>query len=208
MPPLTRTVTLSALLAVAGCLVIQTSLFQDDTGLEFRRDGTALVVNGVVDSTTPDAFSAVLADHPDIDTLILQQIDGSADDDANLTFSAQVRAAGLNTHVPADGMIASGGTDLFLAGVRRTLAPGACVGVHSWSDGTADGRDLPRDDPSHQLYLTYYADMGIDPNFYWFTLNAAAAADMHWTTAAEATRHGLTTQPSPPLSSPDICDQR
>ena len=103
---------------------------------------------------------------------------------------------GFNTHVPADGEIASGGVDFFLSGVERTVDTGALLGVHSWAagDGTT-GADVPRDDPQHQLYLDYYAEMGIPAEFYWFTLEAAPAEDIHPMTEAEIEKYGLLTQP-------------
>ena len=53
-----------------------------------------------------------------------------------------VRNRGIATHLPADGEIASGGVDFFLAGVKRTAEAGAKIGVHSWADDDYEGREL------------------------------------------------------------------
>jgi len=55
------------------------------------------------------------------------------------------------------------------------------------------GADLPPDDPEHDLYLDYYADIGISEDFYWFTLDAAPANSIHWMTAEEMDRYGMLT---------------
>ncbi|MEM9250548.1 MAG: alpha/beta hydrolase [Pseudomonadota bacterium] len=196
-----RYLALLALAPCAGCV-------GDYTALEFQSSGTALVAMGTIDDTTPGVFNAVLARHPQADTLVLRSIAGSVDDDANLAFSRAVRSAGLDTVVPGDGMVASGGTDLFLAGVRRTIEPGACVGVHSWGSGFTSGATVPRSDPVHEAYLSYYDDMEIDRNFYWFTLEAAPADAMHWMTAAETRTFGMATEPVSDLSPAPVCETR
>ena len=98
----------------------------------------------------------------------------------------------LATHLPKEGEIASGGTDFFLAGHERTLEAGSRIGVHSWSglDGE-EGVDVPRDDPQHQLYLEYYRAMEIPEASYWFTLEAAPAAGVHWMSTSELEQFGF-----------------
>ena len=105
-------------------------------------------------------------------------------------------------------MVASGGTDLFLAGAKRILEPGACVGVHSWSDGFRDGQDAPKDAPIHQEYLDFYKAIGIDGAFYWYTLDVASADEMHWMSASEAKSFAMTTKPTKRLSTGEDCDFR
>lgn len=48
-------------------------------------------------------------------------VDGSVDDESNLVAYKMVREAGLNTYLPSDGDIASGGVDFFIAGIERTV---------------------------------------------------------------------------------------
>ncbi|NQY15671.1 MAG: alpha/beta hydrolase, partial [Henriciella sp.] len=73
---------------------------------------------------------------------------------------------------------------LFLAGVNRKIEDGACVGIHSWNDHELPQGmtplDLPSDHEEHQIYLEYYEFIGIDPDFYWYTLEIADAQSMHW----------------------------
>lgn len=180
----------------------------DYTPLSFTAEGDRLVAIGAIDDTTLNAFEAALAAHPDARVLELRAIEGSVDDEANVVFSRAVHASGLTTLVPADGMVASGGTDLFLAGQTRVLEPGACVGIHSWGADGGDGDTLPRDDPEHALYLDYYEDIGIDPAFYWHTLKAAPADGMHWMTADEAARFDMATGKMPPLGPAAVCELR
>lgn len=176
--------------------------------MAFRAEGSNLVAEGTIDGTTLARFENAVAENPQADTLVLKLVDGSADDDANLIFARAVRAHGFTTIVPSDGMVASGGTDLFLAGKERILKQGACVGVHSWSDGARDGNELPRSAEEHRPYLSYYAEMGIPASFYWYTLEAANAEDMHWMTAAEARSFAMATQSIPALSAGPSCRER
>ncbi len=178
------------------------------TPVSFTAQGDRIVASGTIDHTTLSAFEEVIGEHPGIKTLVLQNIEGSVDDDANVVFSRVVRDEGFDTVVPSDGMVASGGTDLFLAGKRRVLEPGACVGVHSWGGGGYVAAELPEDHPEHDRYLDYFRDIGVDPGFYWFTLDAASEDEIHWMSAAEADRFDLTTRKAPQLGSAAVCDAR
>lgn len=166
------------------------------TPVAFTVSGTDAVLRGVIDARAITAIEDLLRDHPEVTRVIFQDCPGSVDDTSNLRAARLLRDANLTTHVPADGVIASGGVDLFLAGTTRTadVAGGARLGVHSWGSGPIAGADVPRDDPAHQPYLDYYAEMGIPADFYWFTLDAAGADDIHWMTAEEIARYGLLTQ--------------
>ena len=175
---------------------------------EFTAERDVIIAEGVVDRSSIRSFRETAAASPDARTLVLQFIDGSVDDEANLELGRMIRRAGFTTVVPSDGLVASGGTDLFLAGVDRVLEEGACVGVHSWSDGFSDGADLPRTSTSHAPYLEYYRFMEIPEEFYWFTLESASASDIHWMSGSEADEFGAATSPSPRLGSGRECDRR
>ena len=176
--------------------------------VEFTADKDVIIATGVVDRSAIRSFREITARNPDAKTLVLQFMEGSVDDDANLELGRMIRRSGFKTVVPSDGLVASGGTDLFLAGVDRVLEEGACVGVHSWSDGVLDGASHPRTSASHAPYLGYYRLMEMPEEFYWFTLESASASDMHWMNQSEADRYGATTDPSPHLGSREECDQR
>ena len=176
--------------------------------VEFTVEGDMIVATGVVDRSAIRSFREITAESPGAKTLVLRTIDGSADDEANLELGRMVRRAGFTTIVPSDGLVASGGTDLFLAGVVRILEEGACVGVHSWGDDDVDGSSLPRTSSSHRPYLEYYRFMEIPEGFYWFTLESASASDIHWMDRSETDGFGITTNPSPRLGSSKECDHR
>lgn len=167
----------------------------DNDAASFEIDGDQAIMTGVIGSNTPDTLAAMLEANPDVTTIILQDVPGSEDDEANLIASRMISDAGLATHVPADGFIASGGVDFFLAGAARSWNDGATIAVHSWATGDGiEGKDVPRDDPQHRLYLDYYEEIGIDEEFYWFTLEAAPAASVHNMTEAELARYGFATE--------------
>lgn len=194
---------LAVVAAFCACTVPQSY-----NAVSFRADGDRLVATGVIDATTMKRFMEARAANPNANILVLQNIPGSADDDANLLFSRAVRQAGFTTIVPSDGVVASGGTDLFLAGQKRILEDGACVGVHSWEGDGQEGGNVARSDPAHQIYLKYYDAMGIDRAFYWFTLDAAPASGIHWMTTTEVAQYDMTTAPSGQLSQGSVCNQR
>lgn len=157
--------------------------FEDRLFLDVRDD--LLFVKGVVNGDSERETVALLNGAPSVRTIVLTMVLGSADDETNVALGRSLRNAGLSTYLPAAGLVASGGTDLFLSGTRRIVERGALVGVHSWASPFGDGDEVPRDDPRHRLYLDYYRDMGIPEAFYWFTLEAAPPDSIHWMTEAE-----------------------
>ena len=167
-----------------------------DGPAEFEVIGSRAYMIGEIGSSTPDAVEDLLEDYPAVDTIVLVEVPGSGDDAANLEAARMVREAGLATHVPADGEIASGGVDFFLAGETRTFDDGARFGVHSWGTGDPDFNavDLDDDDPEHDTYLSYYEELGVDTEFYWFTIEAAPPLEIHWMTSAELDEFGFATQ--------------
>jgi len=125
---------------------------------------------------------------------VMQNVPGSIDDEINLLASREIRKHGIATHIPADGMVASGGTDMFLAGIKRTIEPGAKIGVHSWGGGEQAATDYDRDHQVHVQYLNYYKEMNIDTDFYWYTLDAAPADDIHWMSEQDIAKYNIVTQ--------------
>ncbi|OLQ72181.1 hypothetical protein BIT28_24465 [Photobacterium proteolyticum] len=169
---------------------------QGDKPLTFTVNSpTEANLDGVICSGSLDAFNDMLARYPDIKKLDIDVIGGSADDEVDLELSKQIHDRKMSTHLNKEGMIASGGVDLYLAGVARSADDAEPrIGVHSW--GGADGENgnqVPATDPIHQMYLSYYRHVDIDPKFYWFTLNAAPATDIHWMNKAEIKRYQVIT---------------
>lgn len=168
---------------------------------EFNRErlyldvrGDLLFVKGVVNARSFESVYHILEDEPGVHTVVLTYVPGSNDDEVNLKLGRLLHDIGMITYLPAQAEVASGGTDLFLAGVERIVERGARIGVHSWSDdGAGSGAALPRDHPEHERYLDYYRDIGIDEDFYWFTLQAAPPEDIHWMTEEEMTQYAVHT---------------
>lgn len=190
-------------------MMVTTACFaHDHSPMSFKVYGTQIIAEGEIDGDTLDAFEDIIEDAPDATELVLQYVGGSVDDEANVEFSRFVRGLGFTTIVPSDGLVASGGTDLFLAGQKRLIETGACIGVHSWAAEDFTATDLPGSDAEHDRYLDYYDDMNIDQAFYWFTIQAAPADGMHWMSAAETTQFGMTTQPVEMTGSKSTCSRR
>lgn len=144
------------------------------------------------DAASPQAFAAMMAAYPQIRVLEFLDAPGTSHDLANLKLGRAIRKAGLATHVPAGGSARSGAVELFLAGTRRIVDPGAMFAVHSWRDGLGrEPADFAPDAPENRLYLDYYAEMGMTPDqaraFYAMT-NSVPHAGAKWMESAEMAR--------------------
>ncbi|TAD75604.1 MAG: alpha/beta hydrolase [Sphingomonadales bacterium] len=144
------------------------------------------------DAASPHAFAAMLAAHPGLEVIEFADAPGTSNDLANLRLGRAIRAAGLATHVPAGGSARSGAVELFLAGTRRTIDPGALFAVHSWRDEMGrEPADFGPDAPENRLYLDYYTEMGMSADqaraFYAMT-NSVPHAGALWLKGPEMAR--------------------
>ena len=145
-----------------------------------------LYMNGVIYEGTPEDLKLALRTYPSAKVIAMGNVPGSIDDEMNLVAARLVRAKGLHTYLMANSEIASGGTDFFLAGIKRSITPGAKLGVHSWADDMGvEATEYEHNDEVHEEYLSYFRSMGIPPSFYWYTLEAAPSNEVHWMTAEE-----------------------
>ena len=167
---------------------------QQSDGL-FAVRGDWAIMNGEITSKIVEQLNTLVKNNPQVKTIVMANVPGSSDDEMNLKAGLRLRELGLNTYLPPGGEIASGGVDLFLAGKERFAAQDVLVGVHSWAgDGVSDATTLPRDHAFHKPYLDYYKALGINEDFYWYTIEAANAENIHWMTASERVQYGIVTR--------------
>lgn len=165
----------------------------------FAVRGNWAIMDGEITSNIVAQLNELVRANPQVNTIVFENVPGSSDDEANLKAGLRLRELGLNTFIPPGGAIASGGVDLFLAGKQRFAAADVLVGVHSWgAEGVKDASLLGRDHEAHQLYLDYYRQLGINSDFYWFTIQAADADNIHWMSATERQQYGLTSRAASP----------
>lgn len=151
---------------------------------------------GEIVSTTGSQLQAALDANPGTQWIVMHYVPGSDDDRGIIDSARIIRERGLNTVIPEDGYIASGGSDLFFAGNERVVQRGACIGVHSWNDDDdpTPPTQLPRDHIGHKVYLDYLSSLGHPEDFYWFTVAAAPYDGMHYMSEAEIARYSMATE--------------
>ncbi|NQY28558.1 MAG: alpha/beta hydrolase [Flavobacteriaceae bacterium] len=160
---------------------------------------TTLEMNGVIGSSSLNDFNTLYTSFPTVTTINIKDCDGSMDDETNLQLSTRVHQLGINIHLLENGLIASGGVDFFLAGIQRTKGNNTRVGVHSWSDGNGtQATDFAIGHAYHLPYINYYISVGftqqLAEDFYYYTINAATADNIHWMTDAEISTYNILTQ--------------
>lgn len=165
--------------------------------------GNYLYLLGTFDSGTAKSAIRLLNAHPEIHTLVFTANGGSVDDEGTLNLGRELRKRGINTHLIQDGVLASGGLSLFLAGERRSHDGPALIGVHAWQncrsddDGNADGQicrdatEFPPEDPAHALHADYTREMLGSQALYDFAISAAPSSSIHWMTPSEINRYGI-----------------
>ena len=167
-------------------------------------DGERAALVAATDVASPRHFDAMLRDHPGLKVLEMTDAPGTSHDLANLALGRRIRAAGLATHVPTGGSVRSGAVELFLAGIRQTIAPGATFAVHSWMDTRGlEPRHFAEDAPENRLYLDYYEEMGMPPDharaFYAMT-NSVPHSEALWLDSAQMQSWIDRTAPAPAVA--------
>ncbi len=155
---------------------------------------------GGFNSKSYDQVKSTVEANPKIKTVVLTANSGSLDDETTFKLGRYIRSQRLNTHLVNNTVIASGAVDLFLAGVYRTMEKGAKLGVHSWTDGSTQAKDIPRNHPDHKLNSTYIRDMLGTDDFYWFTIYSAPADSVYWMKDKEIVKYKMITSPIQPPS--------
>ena len=157
-------------------------------------DNVSIEMNGEINSQSLKNYNDLKKSFPNIKTINIIECSGSSDDEINLLLSRKVHDDDINTHIVDNGLVASGGTDFFLAGNIRTVGTNTKIGVHSWASedengNITEGADLPDEDPQHLEYINYYRSIGFTEEeakaFYFFTLDSASSDDMHYMTEDE-----------------------
>lgn len=160
-------------------------------------DDKTIEMDGVINSSSLTNFNNLISQFPNIELINIKECEGSMDDITNLQVAPKVYQRGIKTHLMDNGLIASGGVDFYLAGIKRTRGTTTQIGVHSWSDGSNDATDFPVGHAYHQKYIDYYESIGFTQteaeDFYYFTINAASANSIHWMTEAEIEQYKILT---------------
>jgi len=151
--------------------------------------GNEAYLSGDLGTITYSQIKDLIKNYPKIKTIVMTKISGSVNDAVNMHTGRLLHENGFTTKVLSDSDIASGGVDLFCAGVNRIVEKGAKIGVHSWcciNDLTAI--EIPKEHPAHQYQLEYFTMvLGSEkgPAFYFYTLEASPFDSVHYMTDKE-----------------------
>ncbi|MBJ7549059.1 alpha/beta hydrolase [Marinomonas ostreistagni] len=183
---------------LTGCTGVHTqrgipALSVEGERLSLFVEDNKLYLSGVLRGALPKQLKSVLSEYPNVTDLVLVDVPGSTDQLAVMEAARMLRYLEMNTHIAKTGYVLSGGVDLFLGGVQRTIGAGAGVGVHSWRDTQDWGDEIDLSDPVHASYVNFYLEMGVPERFYWFTLDAAPAERVYFLSPEEIYDYQLVT---------------
>ncbi|MFD2568359.1 hypothetical protein [Pseudotenacibaculum haliotis] len=185
---------------MVGCNSLPHELQQLEklTIFKVSKDKKAIVLDGVINSSALKQFKKVAESNPSIKTLHIVNCEGSINDEVNLQLAKYIYDKGFKIHLLDNGLIASGGTDLFLAGHQRTIGKNTKIGVHSWAGENEKATDFPKDHKYHQPYIEYYKSVGFTQkqaeDFYFFTIHSAPPEDVHFMTKEELETYNILTK--------------
>ncbi|MBA2861860.1 hypothetical protein [Methanococcus maripaludis] len=160
----------------------------------FEIQGNSAIMVGIINENIVYEVENLVENYPEVKTIVMLNVPGSVNSNANFKAARIVRTNNISTIVPKNGYIASGGTVFFCAGVNRTIEENARVGVHSWkNEFITDASNIPRNNPVHKPYVEYFKEMGISEEFYWFMISSAPSFGMYYLNDYEIKKYGLIT---------------
>ncbi|MFT2111251.1 alpha/beta hydrolase [Marinomonas sp. 2405UD68-3] len=163
-------------------------------GLSFIIQGNIAYLSGVLGANSSRELKEMIQQYPNVSTLALVDIRGSLDQQETIKTARLIRRLELDTMIVRTGFVVSGGVDLFLGGVDRTIESGAGVGIHSWFDTMGvNPQELNLSDPIHAAYVNFYLEMGIPERFYWFSLTASPPERVYFLSPEEIYDFSLVT---------------
>jgi len=187
-----------AIVLVLSFPILQILWLDNTTQTHLRVENNTLFMSGTINSKTPHQLQNIFNKYPAINTVVMETVEGSVNDEANLEAATWISQKDLTFILEENSLVASGGTDFFLAGEQRIVHPNAQVGVHSWSDGINEASSFIKGSKEHEKYIDYYMAIGWPKEsaekFYYFTIYAAPADGMHWMTPEEIKEYNITTQ--------------
>ena len=148
-------------LVIVSCEPILMAI-SDDKPASFEIKEDKAYVNGVLGKKAHQNFLEMVKKYPTIQTLVLQQVPGSVNNEWNVKTCLEVHKRGMNTVLESNSVIESGGVDLFIAGIERTSQEGAKIGVHSWRTLSKDGTEFPPDHEEHAVFYDYFKAINRD----------------------------------------------
>lgn len=160
----------------------------------------SLYLLGTFDEHTSNKVISVLEASPEVRRVVLTANGGSINDRDTIRLGHYIRQKGLDTHLIANGVAASGGVSLYLSGVRRSVGEGAYIGVHSWAQCSGKGpsfqcrqaKDFPKHDEAHNLHRDYIEKMLGADDFYWFSIESAPHNSIYWLSDDDLQRFQIT----------------
>lgn len=178
-----------------SCSSLEIKELEKATIFTVNHSNNTIVLNGVINSSALDRFKGLSEKHTDIKRIEIINCEGSINDEVNLALAKYVYENNFTIHLNTNGLVASGGTDFFLAGKNRTKGKNTKIGVHSWAGNDKVATDFPKGHKYHLPYIAYYKSVGFTQqeaeDFYYFTINAAPDNDIHWMTDEELKRYKI-----------------
>lgn len=198
---LALTLTLFILLSLPTIInwaeIIYLDKFTKTTKL-FVEDKTKLHITGEINSKSVQQIKNIFKKFPQINTIIIQNIPGSVNDEANLEISNWLLKKNLTTILLNNSHIASGGVDFFLIGNKRIIHKGAKVGIHSWGGPGISATNFPKNHTNHKPYINYYKNTGFSQKeaeeFYFFTIYSAPPSNIYYMNKNEIIKYKIATQ--------------
>ena len=181
-----RWISILVVFLLSGCAASLDEQVKTENELTIEVEGNRAYLSGVLESDFTERLSVFLKKNPNITDLVLVDIPGALNQQATMEGARLIRRLGINTHIAPTGFVLSGGVDLFLGGVKRSIGAGAGVGIHAWTDGTKiKAAHVGITDPVHAVYVNFYLSMGVPERFYWFSLDAAPSDRVYFLSPEE-----------------------
>ena len=158
---------------------------QAQSFIHATKDSPAAYLVGHLGVTFPYAINALQTDYPWVKILVLKEVPGGYGMEAIIDGMHMIYDAGMATVLEPDSLVASAGTDVFIAGKYRFAMDGAKLGIHEF------GGDAPKtEDKTTTAIRDFFTKVGIRDDFYDF-MRSKPHDSMYWLTPTEIKKYNI-----------------
>lgn len=152
---------------------------------EANPNSDEIVIEGMITENTATDLSDLLIEYPNVNLVIMQDVNGATSSDAAFAAGLVVRNAALDVHVSDNSTITREAVDFMLGGINRSKGENTQIGVGEWRNSQGQvATDFDFGHEAHLPWINYYQQVGFQfqlaTDFYYFSIQVVGPDEVYF----------------------------
>jgi|GEM_PF-3709438 len=144
-------------------------------------------LSGSIDENTAADLTELLVQYPNIDRIVMEDVNGATSAEAAFSAARVVRSNMLDIHITDNSTIRKEAVDFLLGGIKRSKGIDVKIGQSAWINAQGqEATDFDFGDDAHLPWINFYVEMEyqfqLATDYYNFYIYAADADDIYFFT--------------------------